>query len=156
VLDSLPKTLEDAYAQTFDRVDPEDIEFARITLVCLLYPARPMTISELAIAVAVTEETPSFMEMSENIALSILYEINARIGPIITVTNTTVSLIYASLKDFLLSAVENCSVQAANITQENMGGSRQNKQKWYKIGKSEANNILLSRCMKYLDLCFHE
>ncbi|KAN0120203.1 ankyrin [Hyaloscypha variabilis] len=154
VLDSLPKTLEDAYAQTFDRVDPEDIEFARITLICLLYPARPMNVSELAIAIAVTEETRSFTEMSENIALSILYEINARIGPIITVTNTTVSLIHASLKDFLLSTVDNCSVEAIESTQDHMGSSRKNTQKWYKIRKSEANDILLSRCMKYLNISF--
>jgi hypothetical protein len=102
VLHSLPRTLADAYSQTFDRVQPEDIEFGSNVLICLLNTARPMTVSELAIAIAITEETPKIAEMADDVALSVLYNINTRIGPIVTVSNGSDSLIHASMKDFLL------------------------------------------------------
>ena len=75
VLRSLPRTLADAYSQTFDRVQPEDIEFGSNVLICLLYAARPITVSELSIAIAITEETPNFTEMADDVALSVLYDI---------------------------------------------------------------------------------
>jgi ankyrin repeat protein len=162
VLDSLPKTLEDAYAQTFDRIEPEDRNFAKRVLICLLYAARPMTVSELTIAVAITEQTPNFWGLTEDLALSVLYEINARIGPIIVVTNGSVSLIHASIKDFLLSTANHYSIDSAKPSVDESPGARSKEKiiqfcrKWYFIDKDEANNYLFSTCMKYLDLCFQE
>jgi ankyrin repeat protein len=162
VLDSLPETLEDAYAQTFDRIEPEDRNFAKSVLTCLLYAARPMTVSELTIAVAITEQTPNFWGLTDDLALSVLYEINARIGPIIAVTNGSVSLIHASIKDFLLSTAKHYSKHVAKPSVDESPGARSKEKtiqicrKWYFIDKDEANNYLLSACMKYLDLCFQE
>ena len=162
VLGSLPKTLDDAYAQTFDRIEPEDRNFAKSVLICLLYAARPMTVSELTIAVAITEQTPNFLELTDDLALSVLYEINARIGPIIVVTNGSVSLIHASIKDFLLSTSNHYSIDIAKPSIDESPGARPKEKinqfcrKWYFIDKDEANNYLFSTCMKYLDLCFQE
>jgi ankyrin repeat protein len=156
VLRSLPRTLADAYSQTFDRVQPEDIEFGSNVLICLLYAARPMTVSELAVAIAITEETPNFTEMADDVALSVLYDINTRIGPIVTISNDYISLIHTSMKDFLLSTVNSDLADTANSEGASSRNLRRDPRKWYIIDRAEANNDLLSRCMKYLSLYFLE
>jgi hypothetical protein len=59
------------------------------------------------------------------------------------------------MKDFLLSTVNS---DLADTTNSGAGSrnSRRDPRKWYIIDRDEANNDLLSRCMKYLSLYFLE
>jgi hypothetical protein len=109
----------------------------------------------LSIAIAITEETPNFTEMADDVALSVLYDINTRIGPIVTDSNDYVSPIHASMKDFLLSTVNSDLADTAN-SGAGSRNSRRDPRKCYIIDRDEANNDLLSRCMKYLSLYFLE
>ncbi|KAF2793082.1 ankyrin [Melanomma pulvis-pyrius CBS 109.77] len=153
ILKSLPKSLWQAYAKMLDRVSYDEQNLAKRILSCVLYSARPLTVEELSIALAVSDDIRSINELEEEISLSVLHDIHHVFGPLLQVEDGYITFMHASVRDFLLSS-SGTTLSAGGNKSSLLQGLRTlfKARPWYSILKTEGNAVLLDICFNYLDL----
>jgi hypothetical protein len=100
-LKTLPKSLPDLYRKILLAIHPDDLEVANSILRWVVWAERPLTLPELAIAMAMQPEHRSVSDLSEIIELDLQNLLRSILGALITVQDDTVYLVHQSTKEFL-------------------------------------------------------
>jgi ankyrin repeat protein len=146
-LKKLPKDITELYVGILNDIKDEYEVKARIILQWIVYAAQPLTLKELAIAIAVTPAHTSLEDMSDDMELDLRGLLHAIFGPLLVVGNDgTVNLVHQSAKDFL--------VNISSGGQDNLGSkiSFCDLSSRFGLSRQDANTVLSSACMSYL--CF--
>jgi len=102
-LKELPKDITALYVSILGGIDAEYEAKARMILQWIVYAARPLTLKELKIAIAVTPEHTSPEDMHNDMDLNLKELLHDIFGPLLVVgNNETVNLVHQSAKDFLV------------------------------------------------------
>lgn len=133
-LDELPPTVEAAYERILER--SKDANKARKILQIIVAAARPLTITEINVALAVSERTGSQGLVLEPEA-TFPATLQASCGSFLDIKNSRVHLIHQSAKKFLL----NYGIGTASICSES----------WkYSLNADDSNYVLADICTSYL------
>jgi hypothetical protein len=90
--------------KTVHLVDEDEQEIERLALIYILYCSFPITVPELSIAVALTDNIKSYEKLKDAVLLGPLHDINNLLGPLIQAEGAVVFFIHSSIKDFPLIA----------------------------------------------------
>ena len=148
-LNELPRDIAALYAGILKRIDAEYEVIARVILQWIVYAVRPLTLEELAIAIAITPAHTSQEDMRDDMELDLKGLLQAIFGPLVVIGNDgTVNLVHQSAKDFLV-----------DITSEGQGNLGSKKcfryvSSRFGLSRQDANTVLSTACMSYL--CFDE
>lgn len=133
-LDELPPTVEAAYEKILERI--KDVNKARKILQIIVAAVRPLTITEINVALAVSERTGSqglVLEPESTFPATL----QASCGSFLDIKNSRVHLIHQSAKKFLL----NCGIGTASTCSES----------WkYSLNADDSNYVLADICTSYL------
>jgi ankyrin repeat protein len=145
VLNSLPTTLSSAYAKIFERIDVEYRPWAKRALVCVLHATRPLTINELASAIALRTDTEKFEDIEDEISLDLLHDLRSIIGPVLKVDTDRVRVSHQTVKDFLCKNADSKS--------HGLGPNEDvTSATWCASTRAYGNQELLRICIQYLRL----
>jgi hypothetical protein len=146
-LKKLPKDITELYVGILNDIKDEYEVKARTILQWIVYAAQPLTLKELAIAIAVTPAHTSLEDMSDDMELDLKGLLHATFGPLLVVGNDgAVNLVHQSAKDFL--------VDISSEGQDNLGSKLSfcDLSSRFGLSRQDANTVLSSACMSYL--CF--
>ena len=148
-LKELPKDITALYVSILDSINAKYEVQARKILQWVFYAAQPLTLKELATAIAVTPAHTSLEDMRDDMELDLKGLLHAIFGPLLVVGNGgTVNLVHQSAKDFL--------VDVSSEGKDNLGSEMSFHVLSSRFGLSmqDANIVLSTACMSYL--CFDE
>ncbi|KAF8249183.1 hypothetical protein K440DRAFT_660436 [Wilcoxina mikolae CBS 423.85] len=101
-LKTLPPNLPGVYINILRKIRMEDQQAAQTILRWLVWAIRPLTLQELAIAIAILPEHTSMLSMEDDMHTDLRQVLRLVFGPIVRIDdNDTVHLIHQSAKDFL-------------------------------------------------------
>ncbi|KAL6818968.1 ankyrin repeat-containing domain protein [Trichoderma camerunense] len=142
---SLPKTVDDAYESILTR--STDVEKARKLLHIVIGAARPLTLQELGIALAVDEEEKpeSYEDLDLESEVLLLTRVKNLCGLLITVVDSKIYLIHETARSFL---VEPDSEATAGSPQRRLRDSRGI---WkHTLSRLESNLVLAKICLSLI------
>jgi ankyrin repeat protein len=146
-LKELPKDITALYVSLLNNVNAEYEVKARMILQWIVYAARPLTLKELAIAIAVTPAHTSVEDMHDDIELDLEGLLRAIFGPLLVVgSDGAVNLVHQSAKDFF---VDVSSEWQGNLGPEISFGDLSSR---FGLSRQDANTVLSTSCMSYLCL----
>lgn len=125
----LPGSLEESYAQALERIPGDHRNWVHSALRWIVHAARPLTRSELAVAVAFEElgDQRAASPLDELVSSDIVNDLNQIIGPLFKVVDDRVYLIHRSFRSFLTQGLEEKYLDAFN------------------------HNLVLTKCLQYLE-----
>jgi len=98
-LRSLPKTLPELYANILRKIKPEDEATASTILRWIVWAARPMTLQELAIAIAIRPNDTSMSSIQDEMETDLERVLRLVFGPMLNIDiDGTVHLVHQSAK----------------------------------------------------------
>jgi ankyrin repeat protein len=148
-LKELPKDITALYVSILNQINAEYEVKARMILQWIVYAARPLTLKELAIAIAVTPVHTSLEDMYDDMELDLEQLLHVIFGPFLVVgSNRTVNLVHQSAKDFLFD-ISSEGQGTGNLGLENSFGDLSSR---LGLSRQDANTVLSTACMSYL--CF--
>lgn len=147
----LPRTVEDAYDKILTRIDDSDFaEQARRLLHIIVAAARPLTLQEMNIALAIDgnlgrgEPCQSYNDLDLEKKRPFQDKIRNLCGLFVSITDSKIYLIHQTAREFLIS----------NDFSRNHGGS--SREIWkHSLDLAESHLILLKICLSYLLLQEH-
>ncbi|KAA8893974.1 ankyrin repeat-containing domain protein [Sphaerosporella brunnea] len=102
-LKALPRGLPAVYENILGRIQPEDRKRAENILQWVTWAMRPLTLEELAIAIAIRTDMSSLSEIEDDIETDPRKVLRLIFGPMLKIeVDDTVHLVHQSAKDFLI------------------------------------------------------
>lgn len=132
-LQNLPETLRETYANTLERIAPDDWKLVREALFWLCFVKTPLTLRDLNEAVVVEEDSTSFDEDMMLLPPNLLLHIGQ--GLIMMDEFGCVNLAHSSVKEFLTSA-----------------WIRTSRVSYFSLDPATADATIMRRCLSYLSL----
>ncbi|KAI5848025.1 ankyrin repeat-containing domain protein, partial [Tricharina praecox] len=146
-LKSLPANIEEIYKNILRRINPDDRELAGTILRWVLWAMRPLTIGELAIAIAIRPGAESMASLEDDIQLHLETPLRSLFGPMFKVeADNTVHLVHHSANDFLLSdsAKKFFHSEFRSDSGEEVGSASRH------LSSDEVNVELAADCLRYM------
>lgn len=149
LIDRLPRTVEDAYEKILTKInDSELAEQARRALHIIVAAARPLTLREINIALAIDENLESgnscqsydYLDLES--AKSIQHKVRNLCGLFVSIIDSRLYLIHQTAKEFLISE---------NVVCMTMNSVKSSPDVWrHSLNLAESNLILTNICISYL------
>lgn len=105
-LQLLPLDIPGVCRHIIQEIHPKFLGWALLCLSWLIYAMRPLKISEFAVALAITQASPSSARIDNFIAADLEYDLRRVLGPLIRLQTDEVHLIHESVADILQSYAE--------------------------------------------------
>jgi hypothetical protein len=100
-LKTFPKSHPGLYRKILLAIEPEDLETANNILRWVVWAERPLTLKELAIAIAIQPGHRSISALAEAMELDLENDLQLILGALIKVQYDRVDLVHQSIKEFL-------------------------------------------------------
>jgi hypothetical protein len=104
-LKTLPKSLPDLYRNILLEIKPENLEAAHKILQWVVWAERPLTLQELAIAIAIQPGHKSMSALSDAMEPDLENVLRSIFGALIMVQDNSVYFVHQSTKDFLRGVI---------------------------------------------------
>jgi ankyrin repeat domain-containing protein 50 len=140
-IDGFPDNLEGVYYALFKAIDRRRIEDARRILTWVTLASKPLTLTELGIALAVRLEDNSIEAVNERKYFSIRLELLRVVGTFVRILGEEVHMVHQSAKEFLLGSGSQIAVQF-------------DQRLWISI--PDGHSELAHTCLKYGILALNE
>lgn len=141
---SLPKTVDDAYESILRR--STDVEQARKLLHIVVGAARPLTLQEMGIALAMEEDPESYEDLDLESEELLLTRVKNLCGLLVTVVDSKIYLIHETAKSFLVRS----DLQVTTGSSE--GPSHDSRQPVWKhtLAPVDSHLALANICLSFL------
>ncbi|KAI6088712.1 hypothetical protein F4821DRAFT_232825 [Hypoxylon rubiginosum] len=136
IIGKLPKTINDAYEQILSKSQDEEDEVQRI-LSMILAATRPLTLSEMNIALNIKKEAKSFQDIDLENEEDFNMRLRSICGLFVSVHHKRIYFLHQTAREFLL--------KDAKIISPSLRWERS-------ITSQQAHAVLMECCMLYLDL----
>jgi ankyrin repeat domain-containing protein 50 len=110
-INGFPDNLEGVYYALFEAIDPRRMEDARRILTWVTLAAKPLTLTELGVALAVRLKDNSMEAIDERKYFSIRLELLRVVGTFVRILGEEVHMVHQSAKEFLLGSGSQIAVQ---------------------------------------------
>lgn len=107
IISSIPPDLEATYKGFVASISPDHQTAASKFLKLLLASARPLQLDEINIAFTISSSYDKAEDVARDCQASIRFTLQGILGPFLRISESTVSLVHQSIKDFLLK--DSCS-----------------------------------------------
>lgn len=132
-LDSISFTSDEIYARHLQSVSPDWREWAHDVLFWVVYAVRPLTVLELALALAIKQEDKSLAALVGNISQDLAGDIERVFHGLIIIEHDEVHLAHSTIKEFVL-----CSLGVQRY--------------WYQIYSNDPHCQIAQTCLTYLSM----
>jgi ankyrin repeat domain-containing protein 50 len=147
---SLPKTLHDAYESILRRCT--DVEQARKLLHIVVGAARPLTLQEMGIALAMEEDPESYEDLDLESEELLLTRVKNLCGLLVTVAESKIYLIHETAKSFLVRS-------DAQVTTGSFAGPSPDSQQsvWkHTLAPVDSHLVLTKICLSFISFSVFE
>ena len=134
LIDNLPDDIKGSYEVLLQKC-PDPV-FARKVLQIVLIAARPLTLTEIDVALNVNEQTSSYATLEQKERSRLQETLSSRCGLTISIIQSKVYFIYQTVKEFLL---------------DKLGTERPAERVWQQSLKLEESHHLLAEiCLRFI------
>lgn len=132
-LESISFTSDEIYARHLQSVSPDWHEWAHDVLFWVVYAVRPLTVLELALALAIKQEDKSLAAIVGNISQDLAGDIERVFHGLIIIEHDEVHLAHSTIKEFVL-----CGLGVQKY--------------WYQIYSNDPHCQIARTCLTYLSM----
>ncbi|EON65772.1 hypothetical protein W97_05011 [Coniosporium apollinis CBS 100218] len=139
LIDTLPEGLDAVYEKILTKAAPEgpDRDYVTKLLHLILGAARPLSLEEMNIALAISPKHKSESDLAEDLEPQLDQAIRGLSGLFVRIIDDRIYLVHQTAKEFLLSS----------------SGSQEQAMGWkHSFGQQNSDRLLAAACLRYLTL----